>query len=118
MDGSRGSALYEVPFRLSRRPPSGWSNLFVQSWNHPPRFTSMHRPGIASVEGDIIWLRGTTLEEIERYHRETLKLAVEEASKNYDEISRQRDARGQAEAERDRLHKESVQDAAKRISFD
>lgn len=118
MDGSRGSALYEVPFRLSRRPPSNWGGLFVESWNHPPQFTSMHRPGIADVEGDIIWLRRTTLEEVERYHRDTLKLAVEAANKIYEEHARQRVARQQAELERDRLHKESVQAAAKRISFD
>ena len=92
--------------------------MFVQSWDHPPRFTSMHRSGIASVEGDVVWLRGTTLDEVERYHRETLKLAVDEANKTYEELRRQQDARRQAEAERDRLHKQAVQDAAKRISFD
>jgi hypothetical protein len=118
MDGSRGSALYEVPFRLSRRPPSGWDDFFVPSWDRPPRFTSMHRPGIASVEGDVIWLRGTTLEEVERYHRDTLKLVVEEANKRYAEWHREREARRQAEAERERLHRESVQDTAKRLSFD
>ncbi len=118
MDGTRGSALYEVPFRLSRRPPSGWNELFVQSWNRPPQFTSMHRPGIASVEGDVIWLRGTTLEEVEKYHRDTLKLVVEEANKRYEDIRRREDATRNAEAERERSHKASVEDAAKRISFD
>jgi hypothetical protein len=118
MDGSRGSALYEVPFRLSRRPPSNWDDIFVESWNHPPQFTSVHRPGIADVEGDVIWLRGTTLEEVERYHRDTLKLAVDATNRIYEEHHRQREARLHAEVERNRLHKESAQAAAKRISFD
>jgi hypothetical protein len=118
MDGTRGSALYSVPFRLSRRPPAGWDELFVESWNHPPQFTSMHRPGIASVEGDVIWLRGTTLDEVERYHRNSLKLAVGEATKKYEAIHRDQEARRRAEDERKRTHEQSVQDAAKRISFD
>ena len=118
MDGTRGSALYGVPFRLSRRPPSGWSDLFVQSWNRPPQFTSMHRPGIASVEGDVIWLRGTTLEEVEKYHRDTLKLVVDQANKNLERIRSEEEAKRFKEAERERLHRESVEDASKRISFD
>lgn len=35
----------------------------------------MHRPGIARVAGDRIIVDGTTIEEVEKYHRETL-LAV------------------------------------------
>ena len=37
----------------------------------------MHRPGIASVIGDRIILNGTTVEEIEKYHRDTLRVVVE-----------------------------------------
>lgn len=35
-DGTRGSALYVVPFQLSRRPPTGWAKLFVACWDQPP----------------------------------------------------------------------------------
>lgn len=42
-DGTRGSALYEVPFRLSRTPPYEWAQWFVRNWDQPSRFTSMHR---------------------------------------------------------------------------
>ena len=118
MDGTRGSALYEVPFRLSRRPTSEWSDLFVNSWDRPPRWTSMHRPGIASVEGDKVWLRGTTLDEVERYHRDTLKLVVEEANRLSGELRLQREAQRRVEEERTRSHSESVRDAASRIKFD
>ena len=37
----------------------------------------MHRPGIASVVGDRIILDGTTVEEIEKHHRDTLTVVVE-----------------------------------------
>jgi hypothetical protein len=40
----------------------------------------MHRPGIARVYGDRIILDGTTMEEIERYHAKTLKLALEKTN--------------------------------------
>ena len=69
LDGTRGSALYTVPFQLNSRPSSCWGDIFVEVWNSPPRFTSMHRPGIASARGDTIVLEGTTLEEVKRYHR-------------------------------------------------
>ncbi len=50
-DGTPGSALYSIPFALSRRPPSEWAQMFIGSFSHPPRYTQMHRPGIASVQG-------------------------------------------------------------------
>jgi hypothetical protein len=37
-DGTRGSALYTVPFQLSRRPSSEWSQVFIEKWNHPSYF--------------------------------------------------------------------------------
>ena len=32
MDGTRGSALYKVPFRLNRFPSQLWKELFVRNW--------------------------------------------------------------------------------------
>ncbi|ETC91992.1 hypothetical protein T481_09175 [Enterococcus faecalis PF3] len=83
MDGSQGSALYSIPFQLSESPTSRWEEYFIYFWNSPPRFTSMHRPGIASVTHDVLWLRGTTIEEVKKYHRDTLVLAIDEANKAY-----------------------------------
>jgi hypothetical protein len=117
-NGSPGSALYRVPFRLSRRPPSGWAEFFVQAWDLPPQFSSMHRPGIASVVGDRVILDGTTLEEVERYHRETLVLAVNEANKEYENHERRERKREEAERKRIEEHKSAVDEAAKRIRFD
>ena len=80
MDGSRGSALYKIPFRLNRVPSQLWKELFVRNWNSPPRYTTMHRPGIASVVDDEILLNGTTIEEVREYHRGTLKLCIEKSN--------------------------------------
>lgn len=117
-DGTRGSALYEVPFRLSRQPDHEWAELFIETWNHPPRWTSMHRPGIADVEGDIVWLRGTTLDEVEKTHRDTLLLAVNQANAQYSELTKGRLRQEELAAERERAHRAEAQDAARRIKFD
>ena len=41
MDGTRGSALYSIPFKLSKRPSRLWGQLFIASWNRPPSFSTM-----------------------------------------------------------------------------
>ena len=118
MDGTPGSALYAVPFRLNRVPSQVWSDLFVNSWDRPPRFTSMHRPGIASVQGDKIILNGTTIDEVKKYHRSTLVLCVNVAN------DREREYREQKRGEEERRHRQveshrqEVEDGAKDVSFD
>lgn len=86
MDGTRGSALYKVPFLLNTVPSSLWSKIFVRRWNRPRKFTTMHRPGIASVQGNKIFLDGTTIEEVQQVHRDTLILCINDANKEYDEM--------------------------------
>ena len=113
-DGSPGSALYEVPFLLSRQPSEQWAQFFVDAWNRPPEFTSMHRPGIARVEGDRIILDGTTIEEVERYHIKTLKLAVERAN----ELVVQWRSRVQQGKTSEGQHRRHVKEVAKRLKFD
>lgn len=117
-DGSMGSALYSVPFRLSRFPSPEWARLFVDVWNHPPRYTLMHRPGIAKVVGDTIVLDGTTVDEVERYHRDTLKLVVSEVNKRIEEYEGTRRRQRELEEARLRQHKKEVEDAARRVKFD
>jgi hypothetical protein len=117
-DGSRGSALYRVPLRLSRRPSPLWAELFVQTWRFPPSFDSMHRASIASVSDDTIVLDGTTLEELELHHAATLKGVLAEVNRKVAEI----EAKHRAEAERAELqrreHEQKVRDAAARLKFD
>ena len=75
-DGTPGSALYSIPFSLSQTPGREWSRLFVRNWDNPPSYTMMHRPRIARVNGATVVLNGTTIEEVEKYHKKTLQLAV------------------------------------------
>lgn len=117
-DGTRGSALYTVPIKLNRTPTSEWSGLFVRAWDHPPRWTSMHRPGIASVQGDRIVLEGTTIEEVRDVHRATLKLAVEIANNGIVELARKRRLADEAAAAREQEHRDRIRKAADDLKFD
>ena len=66
MDGTQGSALYKIPFRLSETPSSLWRQIFIHSWDTPTSYKPRHRPGIAAVSSDKIILDGTTIEEVEK----------------------------------------------------
>ena len=117
MDGTRGSALYAIPFKLSKVPSDIWKKLFIATWNYPPRFTTMHRPGIARILGNKIILDGTTIEEVKKYHRDTLVLCVETANKKEKEYN---DQKHKAELMRRQAidnHKRHIEDEAKDIEF-
>lgn len=117
-DGTRGSALYSIPFALSQRVPAEWAEMFVDNWNRPPRFTTMHRPGIARVSDSVVTLNGTTIDEVERYHRDTLQLAVEETNRQYREWRRRRDAQLERENALRDQHRRQVDEVSRRIRFD
>ncbi len=117
-DGTQGSALYTIPFALSQRPPAEWEEFFIASWNDPPRFTTMHRPGIARIQGSTITLNGTTIEEVEKYHRDTLQLAVMQANRQYREWRQELLRRAEHERSLREEHEKRVEDASKRIRFD
>lgn len=116
-DGTRGSALYSVPFQLSATPPDGWADLFVAAWDRPPRFTTAHRPGIASVAGDTVVLDGTTVEEVAKYHKATLELAVAEANHRYEQLRAEQDRRDEQERRRVAEHKARTAKLADDIKF-
>lgn len=117
-DGTRGSALYTVPFRLSKPVSHDWAAVFEKVWNRPPQFTTMHRPGIAHARGNRIVLNGTTIDEVQRVHRDTLILCVKETNRILAEHEQreqaERDARHRVAEERRR----EVQEVARRIRFD
>ena len=117
MDGTRGSALYSIPFKLSRCPSTLWDQLFVRAWNHPPRFSTMHRPGIASVYGDQIVLNGTTIEEVRDYHRETLKMCVKIANDEEQRIIKEEQRKKELEETKKKEHLSNVKNVAKDIEF-
>lgn len=83
----------------------------------PPRFTTMHRPGIASVIGDRIILDGTTIEEVKDCHRDTLKLCVEEANIKEGEILERQRLEREREEERVKSHKQKVEKLSNDIVF-
>lgn len=116
-DGSRGSALYRIPFKLSASPSSDWARAFVATWARPPRWTSMHRPGIADVLGDKIILDGTTIEEVKEVHRETLLLCVDEANRLTLEAQRARREQEERKRKLDDDHRRNVADQAGDIDF-
>jgi len=117
-DETAGSGLYKIPFELNTTPSYEWRELFINAWDRPPSWTSMHRPGIATVYGNQVILNGTTIEEVEKYHKDTLKLAVEVANKKLEEIN----IRKQQKDERDRIerenHRKNIDDISNRINFD
>lgn len=118
LDGSRGSGLYAVPLRLSSRPPKEWAQLFVQTWDTPPSFTSMHRPGIAKVTGDKVILDGTTLEEVEKYHHETLLGVLGVVNQRYGEYRARRQHEAEHKREIKARHDETISDVLKRMKFE
>lgn len=118
MDDTPGSALYTVPFRLNRQPSSLWSKIFVATWNSPPSFTSMHRPGIARVSGSKIILEGTTLDEVKKYHRDTLILCVNTANEEEAKSIKRKMAEEKKLRKKSEDHKRSVEDIARDLSFD
>lgn len=117
MDGRAGSALYRVPLKLSRAPPHEWSQYFIQAFNHPSEWTSMHRPGIASVSGQRVLLNGTSVDEIKKYHHKTLALATDVANSSYAKLLVDRKTVEQADRERQEKHRQEIINAAKDIKF-
>jgi hypothetical protein len=117
-DGTRGSALYSIPFKLNRAPLHEWAELFVQTWDHPPQYTTRHRPGIARVEGDRIILTRTTIEEVREAHRDTLKLVADAVNQEIGQRYRVRRTVEEAKRQREEEHRTNVRKIADGISFD
>jgi len=116
-DGTPGSALYKIPFELNKRPDYNWSELFRQTWDRPPSWSNMHRPGIGYVSGNKIVLDGTTIEEVKKYHKETLLLVVETVNKLYKEIKLKEKQRKEREEQESNKHKNNLRNIADDIQF-
>jgi len=107
-----------VPLRLNRKPSAIWAQAFRHVWDHPPEFTTMHRPGIGSVTGDRIILDVTTIDEVERYHAATLRKVISEVNRLVaEDAAAKRQAKEAQEADK-QARDQAVRDAAKRIRFD
>jgi hypothetical protein len=117
-DGTQGSALYAVPFQLSRRPSAEWAEHFINTWKMPPSPSPRHRPSIARIVGDRLILDGTTMDEVADYHRETLRLVLDEVNNDIAAYEHRQRLCEQRKAQELSEHKQSVEEAARRISFD
>jgi TIR domain len=118
MDGTRGSGLYSIPFQLSTPPSTDWAKLFIETWNRPPRWTTMHRPGIAMISGDRVILDGTTIEEVEKYHRETLLVVIDRVNELIAELEARKRREAEIALQIKQQHEAVVDDVSKRIKFD
>ena len=78
----------------------------------------MHRPGIARVEGDRIILDGTTIEEVEKYHRETLLAVLDRVNQLAAEREERQRRAAEVALQRKQQHEAIVSDVAKRMKFD
>ena len=117
-DGTRGLALYAVPFRLSRSAPHDWADLFVDTWRFPPEFTTMHRPLNIRIVGDRLILTETTIDEVQGVHRKTLKLVLDRVNERYAEVDRRRRAAEEAKAALQQQHREKARKLAEDMKFD
>lgn len=117
MDGTPGSALYEVPIQLSQVPSAIWSDIFINTWNRPPSFSTMHRPGIARIEGDTVYLDGTTLEEIEKVHKDTIVLCVDVANQEVENLYTRQKAQNETKIKKEQEHERNVKNMADKIQF-
>ena len=107
-----------MPFQLSRQPSIEWSGHFIETWNHPPSYSTMHRPHIRRILGDRLILEGTTVDEIEKYHQDTLKLVLETVNRDIAELEAKLRREQEKRDEQLRQHRQTVEEAAKRIRFD
>ena len=116
-DGTAGSALYAVPFRLNRAPRGIEVQLLKHVWDSPPEWTSMHRPGILRVAGDRVVLDGTTVEEVERYHAKTLRIVFNEVNARALQQREREEAVARQRAEDEMAHRANVENVARRIDL-
>lgn len=116
-DNTRGSGLYRVPIRLSRRVSNDEALYLVQLWDHPPSFTTMHRPGTADVSGDRFTLQRTTIEEVRDVHARTLGLVVDRLNQTVPEMLAKQAAAEQRAADAAAQHRQQVAEVSDNITF-
>lgn len=117
-DGTRGGGLYCVPIKLSRQPPREWAAAFSRAWDRPPHFSTMHRPGIASISGDTVVLDGTTIEEVRDFHARTLSLVVAELNRAQAQHDANAEANAKHAAEERSVHEATIREVADGIRFE
>jgi len=77
----------------------------------------MHRPGIARVTGERIILDGTTIDEVQKYHLDTLQLAVRVANEQAEQHRQRVEADHKAKEEAAAQHRAAVEAAVSGMKF-
>jgi hypothetical protein len=98
-DGTSGSGLYSVPIKLNRSVTPIEAQLLLEHWDRPTVVPARHCPGILRATGSTVVLDGTTIEEIRRFHADTLKRAIGLVNVEIAEYAAADAARAQAEAD-------------------
>jgi hypothetical protein len=106
-----------VPLILNRPASSREAELLVRNFDQPSSWTSMHRPGIASVVGDRLFLNGTTIDEVSQYHAKTVSLAVRATNAQEAELRAADEAAKAQAADQSAEHKAHVAEVARDITF-
>ena len=101
--GSPESTLYTVPLLLSWQPSDTWIEFFLDAWKKP-MFSP--NPDIVEVDDSMIFLNGTTLDDIDKYHKKALKKRVNAA--NEEEKKHQK---------REELFRKYIEDRTNEIKF-
>ena len=78
----------------------------------------MHRPGIARVAGDRIILDGTTIEEVEKYHRDTLIIVIQRVNELLAEHEKARLAHLERERQELEKYRDTLREVSSRLRFD
>ncbi len=115
-DPPPGATHYEIPLRLSRPPEPEWTIYLLRAWDGQQHVGPTSRPGI-EVGSDRIILDGTTIDDIEQYHMQTLKRAIDEANLLASEIRGKSQRAASAEEVKRLHHREHVATVAKRLRF-
>ncbi|MEB7998534.1 SEFIR domain-containing protein [Staphylococcus saprophyticus] len=117
LDGTRGSALYSIPFLLNQIPNQEWCEIFIHKWNNPRVYSTMHRFGKAKVVGNRIILDGTTIDEVKKYHRDTLVMCVDDANEEYKKIEERKLELEQIEKNQKNQFKKAINKKIQDIEF-
>src|SRR5699024_2598238 len=107
-DGTRGSALYKIPFRISKSPDYLWKDLFVKNWNNPPKFTTMQKRGRVEVISTTIIIYDTTIEEEKKNYRKTTVIAAKKTNNEYYEIKKKQKRKEERQQRIKKEHYEKI----------
>lgn len=114
----RSDGRYLVPLKLSATAPREWSEIFIASYDAAEQEDAAHPRGTVAVNGNRIVFDATTVDEIDRTHKHTLKLAVAGANREYSTLLARRASDATAAQNFIDEHKRSTSAAAKKVSFD